>query len=72
MSAADCLAPAEKSCHLLACSRIGLCWLPPALPSPCQDTLGFAAQLLAVHQFGQLHKGMITCGSIVGAAAWDH
>ena len=64
MSAADGLAPAEQSCHLLTFSRICPCWQPPALPSPCQDTLGFAPQLSAVHQFGQLHKG-----SSVDAAA---
>ena len=68
MSAADCLAPAEQSCHLLVSNRIGLCWQPFALPSPCQDTLGFAAQLLAVHQLGQLHRG----ASVVGAAARRH
>ena len=58
MSTADCLAPAEQGCHLLALSRLGLRWRPSALPSPCQYTLGFAAQLLAVHQLGQLHIGI--------------
>ena len=60
MSTADCLAPAEEGCHLLALSHTSLSWRPSALPSPCQYTLCFAAQLLAVHQHGQLHTGTVS------------
>ena len=56
MSAADCLAPGQQGRHLLALSRIGICWHPSGLPRPCQDTLRFTAQLLAVYQLWQLHR----------------
>ena len=58
VSAADCLAPGQQSRHQLTVAGQGIGWLPSALPGPCQDSLCFAAQLLAVHQLGQLHARM--------------